>query len=442
MSAHAMQHLISLAKIPTAEIPASARQMARFSLYDWMVVARAGKDEPLAQIIRDYVSEEGGRGRASLIGSGMAPTRSAALVNGTISHALDFDDTHFAHVGHPSVGIMPAALAVAEETDARAGDVADAFLVGAEASIRLGMVLGRSHYRRGFHQTATAGAFGATVAAGRLYGLDETQLRHALSLVATRASGLKSQFGTMGKPFNAGIAASNGVEAAALALRGFTSCDDGISGPQGFVATHSDLPDPDAPWDASPPGTFLFEDIKYKLHACCHGTHAMIEALSAARSAAPLMAADVRRIRLRVNPRWLRVCDIKSPRTGLEVKFSYAWLAGMVFHDINTASNASYADALCADRLLADFASRVIVDGDPALSDTVTEGTIELETGPAIAIAYDLAARLPAAVVEAGLKTKACGLIGADAAGRFWTAVADLERVSARGLGALLRESD
>lgn len=442
MSADTMRHLISLARIPATKIPGSARQMARFSLYDWMVVSRAGRDEPLARIIRDYVSEEGGRGGASLIGGGMAPSRSAALANGTISHALDYDDTHFGHVGHPSVGIVPAALAVAEETDAGAGDVADAFLVGAEASVRLGMVLGRGHYERGFHQTATAGAFGATVAAGRLYGLDETRLRHALSLVATRASGLKSQFGTMGKPFNAGIAASNGVEAAALARRGFTSCDDGIGGPQGFVDTHSDQPDPDAPWDAPPPGTFLFEDIKYKLHACCHGTHAMIEALSAARSSTPLDAADVQTIRLRVNPRWLRVCDIKSPRTGLEVKFSYAWLAGMVVHGIDTASDASYTDALCADRRLADLASRVIVEEDPALSDTATEGAVEFKTKPAIAIAYDLAARLPAAGIETGLRTKARGLIGAEAADRFWAAVAGLEQVSARDLGALLRERD
>ena len=442
MGADTMQHLLSLARLPAAEIPASARLMARFSLFDWMVVSRAGRGEPLARIIRDYVSEEGGQGRASLIGGGSAPARSAALVNGTISHALDFDDTHFAHVGHCSVGIMPAALAVAEETGAGASDLADAFLIGAEGSIRLGMVLGHGHYQRGFHQTATAGAFGATMAAGRLYGLDDRQQRHALSLVATRASGLKSQFGTMGKPFNAGIAASNGVEAAALARRGFTSCDDGIGGPQGFIDTHSDEPDPGRPWMSPPPGTFLFEDIKYKLHACCHGAHAMIEALAAARSATPLAADEVRAVRLRVNPRWLRVCDLKSPRTGLEVKFSYVWLAGMVFHDIDTTSDLSYADSLCADSRLVDFASRVTVEGDPALSDTATEGTIEDDGKPAMPASYDLATRLPAAALEAGLKKKARGLIGAETADRFWAAVASLDQGSARDVGALLREGN
>ncbi len=156
-------------------------------------------------------------------------------MNGATSHALDYDDTHFGHVGHPSVGIYPAALAVAEETGASAAAVADAFLLGAEASVRIGMLLGAVHYNRGFHQTATAGAFGATVAAGRLYGLNRAQMRAAIGLCATRASGLKSQFGTMGKPYNAGIAAANGVECAALARAGFTSADDGLEGPQGFV---------------------------------------------------------------------------------------------------------------------------------------------------------------------------------------------------------------
>ena len=217
-----LHRLVSLAVVDASALPARALQMARFSLFDWMVCARAGADEPVARIVREMVTAEGGRPQATLAGTGeKVPPRAAALANGTTSHALDYDDTHFAHVGHPSVGIYPAALAVGELVDAPAARVVEAFLVGAEASCRIGMVLGRGHYERGFHQTATAGAFGATVAAGRLLGLDEGQMANALSLVATRASGLKSQFGTMGKPFNAGISAANGVEAAILASRGF-----------------------------------------------------------------------------------------------------------------------------------------------------------------------------------------------------------------------------
>ena len=87
----------------------------------------------------------------------------------------------------------------------------------------------------------------------------------------------------MGKPFNAGVAASNGVEAAQLAKRGFVSCDDGVGGPQGFIDAHVDEACEEAAWASPSPATFLFEDVKHKLHACCHGLHATIEALRQAQ---------------------------------------------------------------------------------------------------------------------------------------------------------------
>lgn len=434
-----MDHVLDLALLRTAEIPAAARQTARFSLFDWMVCGRAGVGEPLARILREMVAGEGGAAVASVFGGAAVPARAAALVNGATSHALDYDDTHFAHVGHPSVGVYPAALAAGEEARSTAAAVADAFLVGAEASVRIGMRLGAVHYNRGFHQTATAGAFGATVAAGRLLGLKRAQMRAALGLCATRASGLKSQFGTMGKPYNAGIAAANGVECAKLALAGMTSADDGIDGAQGFVATHSDAPVVAGVWDDPPPARFLFEDVKYKLHACCHGTHAMIEALAALVRDHGLAADQVGEIRLETSPRWLTVCDIKAPRSGLEVKFSYVWLAGMVCSGIPTASDRAYTDALAQDGGLADFARRVTVTAAPEVGDMQARGVVVLTDGRRLPFAHDLNAPMPADVLGASLRAKAQGLIGAEAAERLWAAVAGLDRLSARDLGALLR---
>ena len=432
----AIDRILTLAALPSTEIPAGSRAMARLSLFDWMVCGRAGAAEPLARILREMIAEEGGRPAASVIGGAPAPARAAALVNGASSHALDYDDTHFAHVGHPSVAILPASLAVAEAVDAPASAVADAFLLGAEASIRVGLQLGRGHYERGFHQTATAGAFGATVAAGRIMALGRDAMRAALGLCATRASGLRGQFGTMGKPYNAGLAAANGVECASLAARGFTSADDGLDGPQGFVATHAEAPDAEAAWADPPPGRFLFDDIRYKLHACCHGTHAMIETLAALRERG--IAADaVAAIRLRTNPRWLSVCDIKAPRTGLEVKFSYAWLAGMVFHGHPTARETTYTDALAADPALTAFASRVSVDGDAGLSDTQAEGEVDLLDGTRLPFAHDLADPIDTAVLEDRLRAKAEALLGPQA-GRLWQAIRDLDGIGASTLGGLL----
>ena len=215
-----LPHILDLAALDDAALDATALATAKLSFYDWLVVSCAGSAEPLAVIMRDFIASEAGTPTASVTGSAQKfPARAAALANGTISHALDYDDTHFAYVGHPSVAIFPAALAAAEEVGASGADVCKAFLLGAEVSCRIGMVLGRRHYDAGFHQTATAGCFGATVAAARLYQLDSAALCGALGLASTRASGLKSQFGTMGKPFNAGMAAANAIEACGLAAR-------------------------------------------------------------------------------------------------------------------------------------------------------------------------------------------------------------------------------
>lgn len=404
------------------ELPDVAQQFARFSLADWMACGLAAKEDPLAKALRALVSAEGGAAVAQIIGGGRAPARAAALVNGATSHALDYDDTHFAHVGHPSVAIAPAALAVAEETGASIGALIDAFLVGAEASVRLGIGFGRNHYTRGFHQTATAGAFGATVAAGRLYGLTHDQMRAALGLCSTRASGLRNQFGTMGKPYNAGIAASTGVEVAQLARAGLTAPDDGIEGAQGFVATHCDAPDMGAAW--AEPDRWLFEDVKYKLHACCHGTHAMIEALRATG----LCADEIAAIELHTNPRWLTVCDIKKPRTGLEVKFSYAWLAAMVLSGKDTAAETAYSDDCAQDLALARIAARLIVTGDATLTDLQASGLITLTDRTTRAFAYDIADRTEAAELQSALQNKARVLLGAQKQHQIWTVLQDETR--------------
>ncbi len=430
-----MDQVIELAFLPRQGLCPRATGLARLSLLDWMGCGRAGASEPLAAKLRELAASEAGTEIASVIAAGRAPARMAALVNGATSHALDYDDTHFGHVGHLSVGIYPAALAVAEETDASADEMIAAFLIGAEAAIRIGMVLGRSHYDLGFHQTATAGAFGATLAAGRLYGLDPGQMRAAIGLCATRASGVKSQFGTMGKPYNAGISASNGVECAALARLGFTSAQDGLTGMQGFVPTHTPAPDAVPAWD----GAFLFADNKYKLHACCHGTHAMIEALLEARQNHAIRLNQVDALHLRSNPRWLKVCDIKAPRSGLEVKFSYGWLAGMALRGDATGDERAYVDALAGDAELARFAARVTVEGDAALSDLQAVTLLQLADGRRLDFAHDLAAALPEDLLAARLRQKAVAMIG-EAGAALWDMAPDLGTLDARALGRWLRD--
>ena len=373
---------------------------------------------------------------ASVLGGMRVPPRMAALVNGATSHALDYDDTHFAHVGHLSVGIYPAALAIAEMQDASAEEMITAFLLGAEGAIRVGMALGRAHYNHGFHQTATAGAFGATLAAGRLLGLDSLQMHHALGLCATRASGLTSQFGSMGKPYNAGISAANGVECATLAGLGFTSADDGLMGHQGFVGAHlpggGAVTGPDLALDS-----YKFPDNKYKLHACCHGLHPMIEALQASEAAAGVPLDDIKSFSLSTNPRWLAVCAIKRPRTGLEVKFSYNWLAGMTLRGDNTADDRLFTDTIAGEAELGRFAERISVTGDDQLTDLQARGEISLTDGRAIPVWFDLADPFAPEVLAEKLQRKSSTIIGGVSA-TIWDLHPRLGQLGARDIASAM----
>lgn len=391
--------LVALAtQTPTAQ----ARRIMALSLIDWASVAIAGLDTSVARAVRALALEEAGTPTALLVGGGRAPARAAALVNGTISHALDYDDTHFAHIGHPSVAVIPAALAMAERQGAGFAAFLDAALAGCEASVRFGLLFGRGHYQAGFHQTATAGAFGATLAAAQMLGADRAVRAQALGLVSTRAAGLKSQFGTDGKPYNAGQAAANGVEAALLAAHGMVSAPDALEGVNGFLATHHC----DGTTD-QPPG-FLMPSVSHKFHACCHGLHATLDALATLPRTDP---SRVQRVTVRTHPRWLTVCDLPAPRTGLELKFSYRGVVALHLLGHDTARLSAYDDALCSDPALAALRDKVVVVADRGLPETGAMVLLKTADGTQEAAA-DLEAPLSYEARAQRIGAKARSLLG------------------------------
>lgn len=412
-----------------------ALAIARLSIYDWLAVGLAGADEPVSRAVRELVTRDSGTPAASAFGvAGRLPPRAAALLNGTASHALDYDDTHFAFVGHPSVAVLPAALALgeAQQVDGRA--LLEAFLTGVEVTCRVGAWLGRAHYNAGFHQTATSGTFGAAAAGARLLGLDATQAAHALGLAATRAAGLKCQFGTMAKPFHAGMAAANGVEAAMLASLGFLARPDAIECAGGFAATHGALPDDGAPPFADADRVYRFVDVQHKFHACCHGTHPALEALLALRDAHRLTPGDIAAVQLHINPQWLPVCCIETPRTGLEAKFSLALTAAMTLAGRATAALDTFSDALCADPELVELARRVTILGDVSIADTACRASVETKTGARVEHALDLSDPVPFDLKADKLRAKTVALVGAAKAEMLWHFVEALPGLRAQAL--------
>jgi 2-methylcitrate dehydratase PrpD len=363
---------------------------ARHCLLDWMGAAIAGASEPAATILHRTLAEEAGVPAATLIGRGQrAPLRRAALVNGTSGHALDYDDSHKAMHGHPSAPVWPAALALAEARAVDGRALLEAFVAGLEIEARIGALAGESHYAKGWHSTGTIGTFGAAVAAARLLGLDAARMAQALSLAATEAAGLKALFGTMAKPLHAGRAAEAGLLAALLAARGFVAGGTALEDGQGFLATQSPSPD----WSAVATKTddlFHLRRVLFKFHAACYGTHAPIEAMRRVMRQPALVPEAIDRFVVGVPPRYLAICNIARPRTGLEAKFSLVFTCAMAALGRDTADPATFSDQLTRDPALCALAERGQAVGDPNLQGSSAMVTVTVRDGGSWAEAADV----------------------------------------------------
>ena len=402
------------------DLPSAVIEKAKLSIFDWFAVLNAGAAEPVSDIVRAAMAQEQTRGASKAAGM-LAPlsARAAAYVNGTISHALDYDDTHFGMVGHPTVAVLPAVLAIVQDRRLGGQDLIEAFVIGVETACRLGSEFGRSHYAAGFHQTATSGTFGAAASVSRLLDLDVLQTCHALGFAATRASGLRSQFGTMGKPIHAGMAASNGVEAGRLAALGGVSRPDAIECVEGFAETHASG-GMGGPTRFAANAPFEFPAVQYKFHACCHGTHGPLEAALSAKQHLQGGPEAIARITVNVNPQWANICCIPRPSTGLEVKFSLSTVIALALLGANTAAPATFTDALCSDPSVTALADKVAIEFVPSIPDTQTILSIETAGSEPIRATHDLLEPIARGVASDRLQRKAAALLGPDRADAVW----------------------
>lgn len=415
-----------------AEIDAAARAVAKHCILDWFAVTLAGLDEPVARILRDEV-EGSSVGKAGIIGTALrcAPA-DAALVNGTASHALDYDDVHLVMLGHATVAILPAVLALAETQGASGEQAMRAFIAGVEAAVYVGALVMPWHYDHGFHATVTLGSFGAAAASGLLLGLDETQMAMALGLAGTQAAGLKSMFGTMAKPLHAGKSAANGVLAARLAKRGMTANPDVLETAQGFIATQHDgsaIRD----IELSRRGAAIVDTV-FKYHAACYLTHSTMEAVATLRDRHALAASDMAAIDVHIPPGHLNVCNILSPRTGLETKFSLRHTAAFAAAGTDTAAIATYSDAAANDPSLIAIRERVTIHGDlrPGTAAAVT-----IRTGNGDLLEYETDVGIPdrdldrqGARLAAKFRSLTGPVIGGDRAARLQANIEALDRAN------------
>ncbi len=346
------------------DLPANVVQVANQCVLDWFGCALAGSNEPVAEILRSTFGHR--RGHCTVIGTDLkleAPT--AALLNGASGHALDYDDTGSSVGCHATAPVLPAVLAVAEDISATGRELLTAFVVGVEVEGRINHAMGRDHYARGWHTTATYGTFGAAAAVAHLLKLSKPQYQVAMGLAASHAGGVKANFGTMTKPYHPGHAAECGINSARLAASGFTANPNAVLGNQGFVQAASNAEDASARL-AAVADEWMILGTLFKYHAACHLTHSAIESILSLRST--LNVGDLSALTITVHPGLLDVCGIAEPKTGLEGKFSLRGTASLALNGIDTADPKTFVDAVIGSAQVQDAIEKVSVETDETLT--------------------------------------------------------------------------
>ena len=309
------------------DFPPEAVEAAKGAIIDCLGCMLAGSVEPLAEVLCEYVKSTGDSPESTVVGRGFKTSaQEAAMVNGSMGHALDYDDISRAIKGHPSVVLLPAALALAEKQNSSGQDLLLAYMVGFEVASSVGVSLSAAyHDDLGWHPTGPLGALGAAAAAARILKLDQQQTAMAVSLAASQAAGLRQNFGTMTKPYHAGASCRTGVSSALLVKAGFTASTDAIEGRFGFLHAYSGGAGYSKERVLETLGEQCFlltSGIEIKKYPCCGSAHLALDATSNILDREDLVPAPVETVNVKVDFDPPRSLVHSRPASGLEGKFS------------------------------------------------------------------------------------------------------------------------
>ena len=362
------------------DLPEKVRKEGTRTLLNWIGVAVGGSRHETVDIAVSALTPFSGPAQASLLGrSERFDIMNAAFINGVSSHIFDFDDTHLKTIIHPAGPVVSALLALSEYHPISGKDFLNAAILGVETECRIGNAVYPNHYDVGWHITGTAGVFGAAAAAGKVLGLDEQKMVWALGLAASQPVGLRESFGSMNKSFNPGRAASNGLFAALLASKGYTSSDGMIEARRGWANTISTKQD----YREITEGLGQRYEAAlntYKPFACGIVIHPALDAAIQLRNQYKLTADQIAGISLKVHPLVIELTGKKTPRIGLEGKFS-------IYHSVavaiieGAAGERQYSDRAVQDSTVIALRDKVTAIIDPAIKPEQVDMTITLKDG-------------------------------------------------------------
>ena len=361
------------------DVPEPARHEARRSLVNWLGCALGGSRHDAINIALTALGPFSGPPQAAVLGRlERLDILHAALINGMSAHVLDFDDTHLRTLLHPSVPVASALLALGERRALTGADFLHAFILGVEVECRIANAIYFAH-NVNWYITGTAGAFGAAAAAGRVLGLDEQKMTWAFGIAATQAAGLREMAGTMCKSFVHGRAAQNGMTAALLATKGFTSSERTIEAPRGFAHVLA--------------ARCRLEEITdrlgeryeialntYKPYACGVVCHPVIDGCIQLRDRHSFKLEQIAAVELRVHPLALKLTGTKAPQGGLESKWSIYHSAAVAICD-GGAGEHQYTDERVRAPKVQRLRERISAEADASLREDEAHVTITLADG-------------------------------------------------------------
>lgn len=315
-----------------------AEEWTTHAFIDTIACTLAGMVEDAPRILMSIPGTGTAEGPASIWASERKTSvLDAALINGTASHALDYDDVSGVMGGHPSAMLVPSMIALGESLGSSGRDLAVAYVVGYETECRIARGVHFHHYDKGWHPTATLGIFGTVASAARLLGLSVDQTAVALAMAASFAAGLKANFGTMTKPLHVGHASRDGLFAAYMARAGFTANPGVFEHKQGFLDVFNgpgtyDVERMLGEWYAPPecegPG-----EPGLKPYACCGSTHASVNRAILLAKTHDIRADDIELVEVMPHMRRLPHTNNPDPRSPLEAKFSIQYCVARALSD-------------------------------------------------------------------------------------------------------------
>jgi 2-methylcitrate dehydratase PrpD len=362
------------------DLPPAVRKEGVRTLLNWVGVAVGGCHHETVDNAVAALTPFSGPAQASLLGrTERFDIMTAAFINGISSHIFDFDDTHLKTIIHPAGPVVSSILAYSEYRPVTGIDFLNALVLGVETECRIGNAVYPDHYDRGWHITGTAGVFGAAAATGKLLGLSEQQMVWALGLAASQPVGLRESFGSMNKSFNPGRAAHNGMTAAILASKNYTSSDEMIEAKRGWANTISTKQDYRE--ITSDLGKRYETALNtYKPFACGIVLHPAIDAAIQLRNQYKLTADQIDHVDLRVNPLVLELTGKKTPQEGLEGKFSIYHAVAVAIVE-GAAGEKQFSNRAVQDPVIVALRAKVLPAIDPGIKPEQVDLTIVLKDG-------------------------------------------------------------